>query len=133
MGHRPQVRRSLAVGRIQNELGNANEAGLTELTRGQVWSPNVDSLDSLDSIDSIESPDSLDSLDSLRPTHSLSLSPHSSLTHWVGILTLLFLTKDSPFVRFGGAYHAGGESFVRRASFRFGGAYHAVSTVAYPV
>ncbi len=68
MGHRPQVRRSLAVVSIQNELDNANEVGLTELTPGQVWSPKVDSLDSRDSIDSIESPDSLDSLDSLRPT-----------------------------------------------------------------
>jgi hypothetical protein len=30
-----------------NELGNSNEAGLTELARGQVLSPKVDSLDSL--------------------------------------------------------------------------------------
>ena len=83
MGHRPQVRRSLAVVSIQNELGNSNKAGLTELARGQVLSPKVDSLDSLDSIDSIESLDSLDSLDSLGPTHSssplLSLASLSSV------------------------------------------------------
>jgi hypothetical protein len=79
MGHRPQVRRSLATDSIQNELGNSNEAGLTELARGQVLSPKVDSLDSLDSIDSIESLDSLDSLDSLGPTHSSS-SPLLSLS-----------------------------------------------------
>ena len=72
MGHRPQVRRSLATISIQNELGNSNEAGLTELARGQVLSPKVDSLDSVDSIDSIESLDSLDSLDSLGSTHSSS-------------------------------------------------------------
>jgi hypothetical protein len=73
MGHRPQVRRSLATGSIQNELGNSYEAGLTELARGQVLSPKVDSLDSLDSIDSIESLDSLDSLDSLTPSALLLL------------------------------------------------------------
>jgi hypothetical protein len=64
---------------IQNELGNSNEAGLTELARGQVLSPKVESLDSLDSIDSMESLDSLDSLDSLGPTHS-SNSPLSLLS-----------------------------------------------------
>jgi hypothetical protein len=76
MGNRTQIRRSLTTVSIQNELGNSNESGITELPRGQVLSPKVDSLDSLDSIDSIESLDSLDSLDSLGPTHSSStLSP----------------------------------------------------------
>jgi hypothetical protein len=95
MGHRPQVRRSLTVVSIQNELGNANEAGLTELTGGQVWSPKVDSLDSLDSIDSIESQDSLDSLDSLRPTHSLSLSPLSLSSS----LLNSFITQNSRSIK----------------------------------
>ena len=93
MGHRPQVRRSLATVSIQNELGNSNKVGLTELARGQVWSPKVDSLDSVDSIDSIESSlDPLDSLDALGPTHSsssLSLSLSLSLSNG----SSLFSTK----------------------------------------
>jgi hypothetical protein len=74
MGHRPQVRRSLAAVSMQNELGNSNKAVFTELARGQVWSLKVDSLalDSFDSIDSIKSLDPLDSLDSLGPTRSSS-------------------------------------------------------------
>ena len=55
MGHRPQVRRSLAAVSIQNELGNSNKAVLTELPRGQVWFPKGDSVDTLDAIDSMES------------------------------------------------------------------------------
>ncbi len=99
MGHRPQVRRSLATISIQNELGNSNEAGLTELARGQVLSPKVDSLDSVDSINSIESPDSLDSLDSLGPTHSSSspLSLFSSLKRVYCVKTdESFLKKGDP-------------------------------------
>jgi hypothetical protein len=97
MGHRPQVpllglprcRNTLGWGSIQNELGESNEAGLTELARGQVLSPKVDSLDSLDSIDSIESLDSLNSLDSLGPTHSSSLL---TLSLSLSLSSLLFLS-----------------------------------------
>ena len=78
---------------IQNELGNSNEAGLTELARGQVLSPKVDSLDSIDSIDSIESLDSLDSLDSLGPTHSSSLS-HSH-THSLSLSQACLFVKET--------------------------------------
>ena len=52
LGHQPLVRRSLAT--VSTQI-NSNKAMLTELARGQVLSPNVDSFDLLDSLDSLDS------------------------------------------------------------------------------